>query len=75
MYQGMEDCWLLPSVFDYMLTPAECIVQRDISPVFYCLNDAKTYVSTLYVVALYTVKNSSTFRDGLTNEKHEVSTC
>ncbi len=50
MYQGLGDCWIIPSVHDHVLNPAECIVQRDISPILYFLNDAKTYVNTLYCV-------------------------
>ena len=51
MYQEMDDYWIIPSVYDLVLNPAECVVQRDISSVLYCLNDTKKYVNALCVVA------------------------
>ena len=46
MYSRMDNCLVIPSVSDHVLNPAECIVQRDISPIFHCLNDTKRYVNT-----------------------------
>ena len=56
MYQEMDNYWIVPSVYDLVLNPAEYIVQRDISPVLYCLNDAKKCVNALCVIAQATMK-------------------
>ena len=51
IHQGIDDYWIIPSVCDHMLNPAECLVQRDISPILYCLN-AEMYVNTLHCVVV-----------------------